>query len=136
MFLAAILFLPGQNIFFEALLPILDAYEATLKEKDIEQQSLIKAKQQQLERLRYQVKFAEAQFNKVDPENRLFAAELEKRWEQALRDLNQAEKAVQEKYFLEISDELLKVLENNYQLFGISHLSLNKKIFYVALLIK
>ena len=99
------------NIFFEALSPIeLDAYEATLKEQDIENQSLLKAQQQQLERLQYQAKFAEVQFNKVDPENRLVAAELEKRWEQSLRDLNQAEKFVQEKskekYFLEISDEI------------------------------
>ena len=105
------------NIFFEALSPIeLDAYEATLKEYDIEQQSLLKAQQQQLERLRYQVKFAESQFNKVDPENRLVAAELEKRWEQALRDLNQAEKIVEakskEKHCIEISDEVKSAFKN------------------------
>ncbi|MGD0466246.1 MAG: recombinase family protein [Gammaproteobacteria bacterium] len=105
------------NIFFEALSPIeLDAYEATLKGQDIEKQSLLKAQQQQLERLRYQVKFSEAQFNKVDPENRLVAAELEKRWEQALRDLNQAEKIAEEKSkekcFVEISDEMKAAFKN------------------------
>jgi len=35
---------------------------------------------------------AERQFKKVDPDNRLVAAELEKRWEQALRELKEAEK--------------------------------------------
>ncbi len=34
---------------------------------------------------------AERQFNQVDPDNRLVAAELERRWEQALRELKQAE---------------------------------------------
>ncbi len=105
------------DIFFEALSPIeLNAYEATLKDQDIEKQSLFKAQQQQLERLRYQVKFAEAQFNKVDPENRLVAAELEKRWEQTLRELNQAEKAAEEKSkakcFVEISDEMKDAFKN------------------------
>ena len=47
--------------------------------------------QQQLERLRYQAKLAERQFNQVDPDNRLVASELEKRWEQALSELKQAE---------------------------------------------
>jgi DNA invertase Pin-like site-specific DNA recombinase len=66
--------------FFEVLSSVeLNAYEVSLKNQDIENQSLLKAQQQKLERLRYQTKFAEAQFNQVDPENRLVAAELEKR---------------------------------------------------------
>ena len=48
---------------------------------------------QQLERLRYQVALAQRQFNRVDPDNRLVAAELEQRWETALRELRQAEEA-------------------------------------------
>jgi len=99
------------NAFFEALSPIeLDTYESSLKEHDAEKQSLLKAQQQKLERLRYQTKFAEAQFNQVDPENRLVASELEKRWEQSLRDLGQAEKVVEEKskekYSIEIPSEI------------------------------
>ena len=86
------------NAFFQALSPIeLNAYEAALKEQETEQQLLLKAQQQKLERLRYQAKFAESQFNQVDPNNRLVAAELEKRWEQALRELKQAEKIPEEK---------------------------------------
>ncbi|MFU7503462.1 MAG: hypothetical protein ACE1S7_08855, partial [Candidatus Tisiphia sp.] len=41
----------------------LNAYEASLKDKDIETQSVLKAQQQKLERLSYQAKLAEAQFN-------------------------------------------------------------------------
>ena len=50
-----------------------------------------RAQQQQLERLRYQARLAERQFNQADPDNRLVAAELEKRWEAALRELQEAE---------------------------------------------
>lgn len=103
--------------FFEALSPIeLNAYESSLKNCDEENQLLLKAQQQKLERLRYQTKFAEAQFNKVDPENRLVAAELEKRWEQSLRELTQAEKTMAEKINkkppIEISDEVRFAFEN------------------------
>ena len=44
-----------------------------------------------MERLRYQALLAERQFNKVDPDNRLVADELEHRWELALRELRRAE---------------------------------------------
>jgi hypothetical protein len=53
-----------------------------------------RAQAQQVERLRYRVALAERQFEQVDPDNRLVAAELEHRWEQSLRDLRQAEAAL------------------------------------------
>ena len=92
-------FLPADVIdqhvipqFFEALSPIeLDAYSqsvATQKELD---QKINTVHKQQLERLKYQAKLAERQFYQVDPDNRLVAAELEKRWEEALIELKQAE---------------------------------------------
>lgn len=103
--------------FFEALDPIeLNAYETSLKEKDREQESLIRAHQQKLERLRYQAQLAEAQFNQVDPNNRLVAAELEKRWEQALLALKTEEKTIagksQQKYCIEIPDEIRFAFKN------------------------
>ncbi len=52
-----------------------------------------RAEAQQLERLRYQALLAERQYNRVDPDNRLIAGELERRWEMALRELRQAEDA-------------------------------------------
>ncbi len=57
-------------------------------------EALDRAEAQQVERLRYQALLAERQFNRVDPDNRLVAAELEHRWEVALRALRQAEAAL------------------------------------------
>jgi len=39
-------------------------------------------------------RLAERQFNRVDPDNRLVAAELERRWEAALLELRRAEEAL------------------------------------------
>lgn len=49
--------------------------------------------ERQLERKRYAAALAERQFNKVDPDNRLVAAELERRWEAALTEVRAAEEA-------------------------------------------
>lgn len=57
-------------------------------------EALDRAEAQQVERLRYQALLAERQYNRVDPDNRLIAAELERRWETALRELRQAEEAL------------------------------------------
>jgi DNA invertase Pin-like site-specific DNA recombinase len=78
--------------FFEAISPVeLDVYEEAIKSQQHAQQTIEHAQKQQLERLRYQVTLAERQYNQVDPDNRLVAAELEHRWETALQDLKQAE---------------------------------------------
>ena len=86
----------GQVVqaFFQALSPIeLDAYAQAMAAKQATDAQLDQAHRQQIERLRYQAALAERQFNRVDPDNRLVAAELERRWEAALRELNQAENA-------------------------------------------
>ena len=57
-------------------------------------EALDRAEVLQVERLRYQALLAERQYNRVDPDNRLIAAELERRWEMALRELRQAEEAL------------------------------------------
>lgn len=54
---------------------------------------MLRAEAQQLERLRYQASLAQRQVNRVDPDNRLVAAELERRWEAALVELRRAEEA-------------------------------------------
>ncbi len=56
--------------------------------------SLRAAAEQQVARQRYQAALAERQYNKVDPDNRLVAGELERRWEAALIDLKDAEEAL------------------------------------------
>ena len=50
--------------------------------------------ERQLERKQYAAALAERQFNKVDPDNRLVAAELERRWEAALNEVRAAEEAL------------------------------------------
>ena len=55
---------------------------------------MLRAQAQQVERLRYRAALAERQYDQVDPDNRLVAAELERRWEEALRDVRQAEAAL------------------------------------------
>ena len=78
--------------FFAALSPLeLDAYSRALQAQRQSDEALDRAYCQQLERLRYQAALAERQFNQVDPDNRLVAAELERRWETALRELKTAQ---------------------------------------------
>jgi DNA invertase Pin-like site-specific DNA recombinase len=82
------------DVFFEAVAPAeLDAWEQAQAARHDAAGALDRAEAQQVERLRYQALLAERQFNRVDPDNRLVAAELERRWEVALRDLRQAEEA-------------------------------------------
>ncbi len=80
--------------FFEALSPIeLDVFARALAAQKEKDEKLCRAHQQQMERLRYEVALAERQFNRVDPDNRLVAAELEKRGESTLASLRKAERA-------------------------------------------
>jgi len=87
----------GVEAFFAALAPVeLDAYQRALGAQQQTEAASTRACVQQLQRLRYQAALAQRQFEHVDPANRLGAAELERRWETALRDLRQAEDAVQQ----------------------------------------
>ena len=78
--------------FFQAISPIeLNAYEKIIEDQWHQASTINKMKEQQLERLRYQMRFAERQYNQVDPDNRLVALELERRWEAALKEFKEAE---------------------------------------------
>jgi hypothetical protein len=80
--------------FFEALSPIgLDAYQHSVEQQSRQQQQLDLVYRQHIQRLQYQATLAQRQFDRVEPENRLVAAELERRWEQALQELNQAQES-------------------------------------------
>lgn len=82
------------DAFFQALSPVeLDVYARAVAAQAEVAQRVDHAHQQQLERLRYEAALAQRQFQRVDPDNRLVAAELEKRWETALSELKQAEAA-------------------------------------------
>jgi DNA invertase Pin-like site-specific DNA recombinase len=82
------------RLFFEALAPAeLDIFDRAMASASEEREQAHRARRQQIERLRYQAALAERQYQKADPDNRLVAAELENRWEAALRELKRAEDA-------------------------------------------
>ena len=83
------------SAFFKALAPAeLDAYARAMETRREADAAMLRAQAQQIERLRYRAALAERQYDQVDPDNRLVAAELERRWEETLRDLRQAEAAL------------------------------------------
>ena len=81
--------------FFQAFSPIeLDVYAAAVASQQATAHQITHAHQQHLERLRYEAALAQRQFTRVDPDNPLVAAELEKRWETSLVELKRAEETL------------------------------------------
>lgn len=81
-----------RESFFSALSPVeLDLYEAVLSRTKEQNEQVRGAQERQLQRLRYDVNLARRQYDRADPDNRLVTLELERRWESALRALQQAE---------------------------------------------
>jgi hypothetical protein len=71
--------------FFQALQPAqLDALEGVLEQQQVERERQLGYWRQQLQRAEYEAQRAQRQYDMVEPENRLVAAELERRWEAAL----------------------------------------------------
>jgi DNA invertase Pin-like site-specific DNA recombinase/cellobiose-specific phosphotransferase system component IIA len=100
--------------FWEALSPAeMDRYDRAVAAIDERRREVRRAHDLQLERLRYEARLAEKQYRLVDPENRLVAAELERRWEQALLALSQAEEEsrVAEATIEPMTDELRRQLD-------------------------
>ena len=80
--------------FFEALRPAqLDTLETTLAAQQVERARLEQHWAEQLKRAQYDAHLAGRQYQAVDPENRLVAAELERRWETKLQELQQVQVA-------------------------------------------
>jgi DNA invertase Pin-like site-specific DNA recombinase len=78
--------------FFEALsVAEIDAAAKILQQADQERDNALTARRRDVQRLAYQARLAERQYQCVDPENRLVAGELERRWETALSELRAAE---------------------------------------------
>jgi hypothetical protein len=79
--------------FFEALAPAeIDMFNQAMALKKADSERTSTARKKQLDRLRYQAQIAERRYQNVDPENRLVASELEKRWESAIAELHEAER--------------------------------------------
>jgi DNA invertase Pin-like site-specific DNA recombinase len=64
----------------------LELHLAAVEDVERQRQRLHQNKQQGLERARYEAERAARQYGEVEPENRLVARELERRWEEALRE--------------------------------------------------
>jgi DNA invertase Pin-like site-specific DNA recombinase len=78
--------------FFEAIQPAqLDALEAYLAQQQAQRDQLDRHWQERLRRAQYEAHLAQRQYDAVDPDNRLVAAELERRWEAALSQVRQTE---------------------------------------------
>jgi Recombinase len=82
--------------FFEALAPAeLQVLEAVLAAQRADQAHLAQQHTNQVKRAEYDAALAARQYHAVDPENRLVAAELQRRWELALQALAEAREAAE-----------------------------------------
>jgi DNA invertase Pin-like site-specific DNA recombinase len=80
------------DIFMSAVQPAqLETMLQALAVLEQERQTLDRQWQLRLERARYEVRLAQRQYDAVDPDHRLVAYALEKRWNEALLDLNRLE---------------------------------------------
>ena len=83
--------------FFEALSAAeIDSSKRILAEGDRTRDRVLAARRHEVERLRYQARLADRQFQRSDPDNRLVTGELERRWEEALRACQEAEDRLRE----------------------------------------
>jgi DNA invertase Pin-like site-specific DNA recombinase len=81
-----------RDAFFDALRPAhLDALDAVLKRQAADHERLQRHWQEQCKRAQYEARLAQRQYEAVDPEHRLVAGELERRWEEKLRALRTVE---------------------------------------------
>jgi DNA invertase Pin-like site-specific DNA recombinase len=81
--------------FLTALAPAeIDALSRACRTRQQADKAIRSSAERQLERKRYEAALAERQFNRVDPDNRLVAAELERRWEAALNEVRATEEAL------------------------------------------
>jgi hypothetical protein len=82
--------------FVAALEPAeLDLLEEALAAQRADHERLAQHYADQVKRAEYEARLAERQYRAVDPDNRLVAAELERRWEVALRALVEARAAAE-----------------------------------------
>jgi DNA invertase Pin-like site-specific DNA recombinase len=101
-----------QELFFEAVQPArLETILSALDTLEHERQTLSRQWQLKLERARYAVQLAQRQYDAVDPDNRLVARELEKRWNTALQE--QAE--LEQEYTAARRAELAPLTEQEQQ---------------------
>jgi hypothetical protein len=83
---------PVVVAFLQALVPVeLDLDEQTMPQRRQQQDPVHRAHQLTQQRLRWEADLARRRYERVEPENRPVADELERRWEAALQALHEAE---------------------------------------------
>lgn len=73
----------------------LEAADEVLKAKSSEQRHVREQKQLAIDQANYEALRAQRQYDMADPENRLVSAELEKRWDERLREVRRLESALE-----------------------------------------
>jgi DNA invertase Pin-like site-specific DNA recombinase len=82
-----------EQLFLQAVQPArLQAALSALDQIEAHRQTLLAHWKQRLERARYDAELAHRRYQRVDPDNRLVAAQLEKAWEDALQQQTRLEK--------------------------------------------
>jgi DNA invertase Pin-like site-specific DNA recombinase len=108
--------------FFEAISPLeVDVYTQALQQRVQQQEGIEKAHQLELRRLQYEVDTTRRRYEKVDPENRLVASELERQWESALQALQSAVFAHEQKKLIthqEACYQIPKELRDSFESLG------------------
>ncbi len=85
------------DLFLEAIQPArLEVALAAMEQIETQRQTVAAQWQQRLERARYATALARRRYERVDPDNRLVAAELEQQWEEQLRAGQQLEQEWQQ----------------------------------------
>jgi len=80
------------ELLLEAIQPArLEVALAAMEQLETQRQMLAEQWQKRLERARYETDLARRRYERVDPDNRLVAGELEQRWEEKLRKWKQLE---------------------------------------------
>jgi DNA invertase Pin-like site-specific DNA recombinase len=80
--------------FFDAVAPAeLDLLDEVLAAQRADRARVVRQHAEQIAQAEYEARLAQKQYDAVDPENRLVAAELERRWEHALQALAAAREA-------------------------------------------
>jgi DNA invertase Pin-like site-specific DNA recombinase len=106
------------RIFLEAVQPAhLEVALAALEQIEVQRQRLVTQWEQRLERGRYEAELARRRYERVDPDMRLVAAELEQRWEEKL----QAQQRLQREWLQVQAQELPPLTETDKTL--IRHLA-------------
>jgi DNA invertase Pin-like site-specific DNA recombinase len=84
------------QVFFAALQPAqLNTLQDVLAAQRAEQEQLAQEWDMRVQQAEYQAQLAQRQYMQVEPENRLVAAELERRWENKLEQLQNVQQAAQ-----------------------------------------